>query len=214
MEYCMKKYVIFLVLLLAACTAQPMAEQRDANAVSQGQVQIQINPPTDVAEDQVRSPAAPMAEGGESAESPLTPLEPTGSEYQPYSTLGCQNLLTKAEFAGICEKENVDVTSKLGTKNCYVALKDKEDPRLTAEVSLTSYKDAEAAMTEFDRRLKVFNVGADKSVGDKAYTFPKLDRETLTFVKGANFVDVGADTRLCTKVQVKMLAQAVAAKLS
>ena len=209
----MKRYIVCLLLILAACAPAEVSDAPSDDDLDGSQVQMQINPPADGPVDETVTQPAMGIEGEGVDGTPLTPLEPTGYEYEPYSTLGCQNLLTAQEFSTACEVAFVDVTSKIGTKNCYINLRSREDERLTAGVSLLAFKNAEDAMTEFDRRLKIYVVGADRSVGEKAYTFPKLDRETLIFVRTAYLVEVGSDTRMCTKAQVKQLALVVDAKL-
>ncbi len=205
----MKKYLLLLFILVACVPPQtPQLEGAPKPAAEDGSVATYVvTPPAG------QPPAVQPSETGEIAEEPYTPLEPTGSKIEPYSKLGCSQLLTNADFADVCGKANVRVTSQVGTKNCYVNLKDFENELLTAGVSLIGFKNAEDAMTEFNRRLKVFNVGADKSVGEKAYTFAKLDRETLVFVRSEYLVEVGSDIRLCTKDQVKQLAIVVDSRL-
>lgn len=204
----MKKYLLLLLLLVACVPPQtPQLESAPKPAAEDGSVAtFVVTPPAG------QPPAVPPSDT-EVSEETLTPLEPTGSKIEPYSKLGCSQLLTNTDFANVCGKSNVKITSQIGTKNCYVNLKDYENERLTAGVSLIGFKNAEDAMTEFERRLKVFNVGADKSVGERAYTFPKLDRETLVFVRSEYLVEVGSDTRLCTDVQVKQLAMVVDSRL-
>lgn len=202
----MKKYLLLLLLLVACAPQSPQLATSSKPAAEDGNVATFV---VTKPESQI-SPAVPPSE---ISEEPYTPLEPTGSKIEPYSKLGCSQLLTNTDFANVCGKSNVKITSQIGTKNCYVNLKDYDNERLTAGVSLTGFKNSEDAMTEFERRLKVFNVGADKSVGEKAYTFPKLDRGTLVFVRSEYLVEVGSDTRLCTDVQVKQLAIIVDSRL-
>ena len=209
----MMKYLVLLLILLVACVPQPatpkMSEQAKAEQTSNAGLKINAVPEVATKEEVVQAGVEEVTK-----ETAPAPLETTGSEIQPYTKLGCEKLLTDADFAQVCGKADVRVTSQVGTANCYVNLKDYENERRTADVSLHGYKDAAAAKTEFDRRLKVLQVGADSSVGERAYTFPKLDRETLSFVKAEYIVDVGSDTHLCTKDQVKELALIVAGRLS
>lgn len=90
-----------------------------------------------------------------------------------------------------------------------VNIRAKGNDRLTAGVTLTGYKDAATAMKEFDRRLVVMKVGADKSVGDKAYEFPKLDRHTVNFIRNEFIIEVGSDSHICTEDGVEAVAKAV-----
>jgi hypothetical protein len=201
----MKKILFFVLLLLVACA--PAAPIAPKTAPEQAVVPvIQTN-------EEVTSPAQPgvpksSMDDGEIAN---TPLEPSGSEIDPYSELGCESLLSAQEFAEACSQspENFQVTHKIGTKNCYVNAKSRTDNRLTAGVSLTGFANAAAATKEFDRRLVVLKVGADKSVGERAYTFPKVDRQTINFVRNQFIVEVGSDTHLCSKESLLNVAMTV-----
>jgi hypothetical protein len=154
-------------------------------------------------------PSAVVTTGDD--EEPLSPVEPSGSRIDPYSELGCAELLSAQEFAQACNHDPADfqVTYKIGTRNCYVNAKSKSDNRLTAGVSLTGFDDAPTAIKEFDRRLVVLKVGADKSVGERAYTFPKVDRQIINFVRNEFIVEVGADHRLCSKEDLLNVAKFV-----
>ncbi len=189
------KWALVLLLILVACAPSPRAPpaipvpaQQPPEIVTQEEV---VSPPKDLPPRQVVSEAEPG-----------TPLEPSGYEIDPYTQLGCETLLTEEEFAAPCGKQATDivVTYRIGTRNCFVNVKDRASERLTAGVTLTGYKDAETAEAEFDRRLKVLKVGADDSVGERAYTSPvKLaDREEMEFLRNEFIVEGGTDTRLCS----------------
>jgi hypothetical protein len=200
----MKKILFFVLLLLVACA--PAAPIAPKTAPEQAVVPvIQTN-------EEVTSPAQPgVPKTSMDEETANTPLEPSGSVIDPYSELGCASLLSAQEFAEACSQspENFQVTYKIGTKNCYVNAKSKSDNRLTAGVSLTGFANAPAAIKEFDRRLVVLKVGADKSVGERAYTFPKVDRQTINFVRNQFIVEVGSDTHLCSKESLLNVAMTV-----
>lgn len=203
----MKKILFLVLLLLVACApAAPGPQARPAPVVE----------PTVMANEVVTSPPQPMPpQTVMTDEVTGTPMEPSGSVIDPYSQIGCEQLLTAAEFTAACHKEasNFVVTHKTGTKNCYVNAKDRQDNRLTAGVSLSGFGSSADAMEEFDRRLVVLKVGADKSVGEKAYTFPKVDRQTINFLKGKYIVEVGADNRLCSQEDLLNVARSVASRL-
>lgn len=199
----MKKILFFVLLLLVACA--PAAPIAPKTAPEAGVPIIQTN-------EEVTSPAQPgVPKTSMDEETANTPLEPSGSQIDPYSTLGCESLLSAQEFAEACSQspENFQVTYKIGTRNCYVNAKSRTDNRLTAGVSLTGFANSPAATKEFDRRLVVLKVGADKSVGERAYTFPKADRQTINFVRNQFIVEVGADTHLCSKESLLNVATAV-----
>jgi hypothetical protein len=201
----MKKILFFVLLLLVACApAAPIAPKTAPEKASVPVVQTKeevTSPP---------QPAAPKTSMNE-GETANTPLEPSGSAIDPYSELGCDGLLSAQEFAEACSQspDDFQVTHKIGTKNCYVNAKSKSDNRLTAGVSLTGFADAPAAIKEFERRLVVLKVGADKSVGERAYTFPKVDRQTINFVRNQFIVEVGSDTHLCSKESLLNVARTV-----
>ncbi len=202
----MKKILFFVLLLLVACApAAPRPQTQPAPVVQ----------PTVMANEVVTSPPQSMPPRSMAEEVTGTPIEPTGSIIDPYSQIGCEQLLTASEFASACGKDaaNFVVTHKIGTRNCYVNAKDYQDNRLTAGVSLLGFGSSADAMEEFERRLVVLKVGADKSVGEKAYTFPKVDRQTINFVKGKYIVEVGADSRLCSKEDLLNVARSVDSRL-
>lgn len=208
----MKKALFFLLLLLVACApAAPMPPKTTAPPAGEPSVSTQ----EEVTSPSQKAPPSAVTTTG-TDEEPGTPLEPSGSRIDPYSELGCSELLTSDEFAKACSKDpaSFQMTHKIGTRNCYVNVKDYQDNRLTAGASLTGFEDATTAMKEFERRLVVLKVGADKSVGEKAYTFPKVDRQIIYFVRGKFIVEVGADNRLCDKESLLNVARIVDGNLS
>jgi len=205
----MKKILAFLFLLLVACApAMPAKEPTPAKAPSEPQV---------TAQEEVVSPPQELPPKPTEIEEEVTgtPVEPTGWEHDPYSQLGCESLLTEEEFASSCGKDAsaLVVTYRIGTHNCFVNVKDRANERLTAGITLTGYDDAETAEKEFDRRLVVLKVGADKSVGERAYEFPKLDRETIHFLRDEFILEVGSDTRLCSEEGLYSVARIVDGRL-
>lgn len=200
----MKKILFFVLLLLVACApAAPIAPKTAPEKAAEPAIQTN---------EEVTSPAQPAVPKTSMDEKTAnTPLEPSGAPADPYSELGCDSLLSAKEFAEACSQspDDFQVTHKIGTKNCYVNAKSKTDNRLTAGVSLTGFANAPAAIKEFDRRLVVLKVGADKSVGERAYTFPKVDRQTINFVRNQFIVEVGSDTRLCSKESLLNVARIV-----
>ena len=195
--------VLMLMLLIACAPVAPPAKEMKAPGAADTSV---------VTKEEVVQPPQPKPVV-RPEEVTGTPIEPTGRKIDPYSQIGCEQLLSAPEFEKACGKETDSfiVTYKIGTKNCYVNARGKQNDRLTAGVSLTGFKDAVAAMTEFERRAHVLKVGADKSVGEKAYTNPAplVDRETVNFVRGEYIVEVGSDTRLCEKAGVTDVAHIV-----
>ncbi|MEM3154185.1 MAG: hypothetical protein QW165_01285 [Candidatus Woesearchaeota archaeon] len=204
----MKQVLFFVLLLLVACApAAPLPPKTTAPPSGEPAVTAQeevVSPPQEL-------PPAVITTGDDE-----TPLVSAGRKIDPYSELGCGQLLTAQEFADACGKDPASflVTHKTGTRNCYVNAKDYQDNRLTAGVSLTGFKDAFEAREEFDRRLVVLKVGADKSVGERAYTFPKADRHIIYFVRNHFIVEVGADTRLCSKDDLLNVARIVDSHLN
>ena len=191
----MRKILFVLLAVLIACSppqpvTTPAPEQHEAVVETQ---EVVTQPP---------QPAPEIAP---------TPSQETELEINPYTELGCEQLLTSEQFAAECGKTADDyiVTYKVGTRNCFVNIKDKQNDRLTAGVTLTGFANEEVATKEFDRRLVVLKVGADKSVGERAYTMTKVDRETVNFLREEFLVEVGADTRLCDKESITTLARAV-----
>lgn len=191
----MRKLLFVLLAVLIACSPpQPVTTPAPEQQESVVETQEEITSPPQPAPEPTPAPA-----------------EETELEIDPYTELGCEELLTAEQFSSACGKTADDyiVTYKVGTRNCFVNIKDKENDRLTAGVTLTGYADGETATEEFDRRLKVLRVGADKSVGERAYTMTKVDRETVNFLREEFLVEVGADTRLCEKENITELARTV-----
>lgn len=205
----MNKVLLALLVLVVACTPiQPTVNDNTMTPPAQTGVSTS---------EAVTSPAQPPAEEAMEDDSAM-PMEVTGEEIDPYSTLGCEKILTAEEFATACgiSADSITVTSKLGTRNCMINVLDKKDPRLTAGVSLTGYADDETAEKEFDRRLVVLKVGADTSVGERAYVKPNppIDRAMMYFLKNEFLVEAGADNRVCPADKVVEFAKVVASKLS
>ncbi len=200
----MKKLFLLLLLILVACApaAPPMPpvpapQPVEAQVITQEEV---VSPPQDL-------PPKPVEV--------LTPEEPSGYEVDPYTQLGCEQLLTSEDFAKSCGKTAGDfvVTYRVGTRNCFVNIKDRANERLTAGITLTGYADAETAEKEFDRRLVVLKVGADKSVGERAFEFPKLERESINFLRDEFILEVGSDTHLCEEEGLYGVARIVDGRL-
>src|SRR5574342_1242595 len=205
----MKKILFFVLLLLVACAPAAQTPPKTTGPPS--------GEPSISTQEEVTSPPQSPPSGVTTTgdDEPLSPMEPSGSAIDPYSELGCGQLLTEKEFAEACGKDPATflVTYKVGTRNCYVNAKDYQDNRLTAGVSLTGFDSAAEALKEFDRRLVVLKVGADKSVGERAYTFPKVDRQIINFVRNQFIVEVGADNRLCSKEDLLNVARVVDSNL-
>ncbi|VVB81113.1 Uncharacterised protein [uncultured archaeon] len=206
----MKKIVFLLLLLAVACAPiQPTVENNDTTKTTEPQVvaKEQVVAPPQAPKEKITAPEI------KNEAVPGTPLEPTGGTKDLYNLLGCQQLLSAEEFAKACGKDaaNFVVTYKTGSRNCIVNVKDKENERLTAGFSLTGYADAKAAATEFQRRLEVLKVGADDSIGERAYIPPMkmVDREALEFLRDKFIVEGGSDTRLCSKEGIAEVAKIV-----
>jgi hypothetical protein len=205
----MKWVLAALLLILVACApAMPPKEPVPAPKPVEPQVVTEekvVSPPKDL-------PPAPV---GIDEAITGTPVEPSGWEHDPYTQLGCEQLLAEEEFASSCGKsaDALVVTYRIGTRNCFVNVKDRANERLTAGITLTGYSDEETAEEEFDRRLVVLKVGADKSVGERAYEFPKLDRETIHFLRDEFILEVGSDTRLCDEEGLYSVARIVDGRL-
>src|SRR5574342_240092 len=206
----MKKILFFVLLLLVACAP---AAQTPPKTTGPPSGEPSISTQEEVTSPPQSPPSGVTTTGND--EEPLSPMEPSGSAIDPYSELGCGQLLTEKAFAEACGKDPATflVTYKVGTRNCYVNAKDYQDNRLTAGVSLTGFDSAAEALKEFDRRLVVLKVGADKSVGERAYTFPKVDRQIINFVRNQFIVEVGADNRLCSKEDLLNVARVVDSNL-
>ncbi len=194
----MKYLAIFLVLLLACSTALKPSEPQP---VSQAEVE---------AEEQVTRPAQDLTEP--------VPATPPAQERipEPYSKLGCEQLLTPEQFASACGKmvSELVVTSKIGTRNCFINIRDRRNERLTAGITLTAMDDEKTAKKEFERRAAVVKQEMSSAAGEQAYFFPKLERQTITFLRGNYIVEVGADTKLCDDEKLPSLARTVDSRLS
>ncbi len=201
----MKKIILFLLLLMVACApSAPVVKDTDTVA----------SEPVVVAEEKVDVPPAQAPPVAEKVEA--EPVE-TGSVAEPYSRLGCESLLSAEEFAKECNKtaDSLVVTYRIGTRNCVVNIKDGENERLTAGIALTGYSEEGVAKIEFERRLAVKKVGADSSVGERAYVPPLklVDRESLEFLRGRFIVEAGTDTRLCSKEGLMAVSKIVDSRL-
>lgn len=205
----MKHLVLALLLVLVACAPAP--QMSDTN-VPVSQVEPEV-----LAKEEVVSPPVVNSamEGEEMEDVPESVV--SESYYEPYSQLGCESLLTADEFAAECGKSADDmvVTYKIGTKNCFVNVKDRLNERLTAGISLTAYKTGFDAAEEFERRLKVLKVGADKSVGERAYEKPNppVDRTEMYFLREEFIVQIGSDVRLCSEESLLSVAKLVDSRL-
>jgi len=198
----MKKLVILLLIVLVACApALPEPEVKEEPKMDKQPVSV-------ITQEEVSKKSVKEEEV-----IPPTPVvsKPVRSYIEPYSQLGCEQMLTEEDFAQVCEQDanNLVVTYKIGTNNCFVNVKDRLNERLTAGITLTAFDSAADAMKEFERRLKVLMVGADRSIGERAYTFPKVDRETVNFVRNEFIVEVGSDTRLCSKEGLEAVARII-----
>jgi len=201
----MKKLIALLLVFALACTAPAphappaQAPTPEPTVMASEQSQGAVTPPTYTSE--------PAADNMEEQETPVN----AKLDIAPYTELGCEQVLTADQFANACHNDSSEfvVTYKVGTRNCLINVKSRSDARLTAGVTLTGFADGTAATTEFDRRLKVFNVGADKSVGERAYTFPKVDRATVNFVRNEYIIEVGSDTRICSEGDLLSVAKVV-----
>ncbi|MBW2969703.1 hypothetical protein KY309_01555 [Candidatus Woesearchaeota archaeon] len=199
----MKKTILLLLLLMVACApTQPTVQDKGMEKITEPQITTK--------EEVITTPPTP-------------PVQAQAEEAEPqkiidlYSQIGCGQLLTAEEFAKECGKtaDDIIVTYRTGTRNCMVNVKDRQNERLTSGISLTGYTDKEAATKEFDRRLVVLKVGADKSVGERAYTPPikMVDREALEFIRDNYIVEAGTDTRLCPKAGLQAISRIVDSRL-
>src|SRR3989344_4526210 len=112
---------------------------------------------------------------------PLSPVENTEHVIDPYSELGCEQLLSAEQFAASCGKDASDfvITYKIGTQNCFINIRDRQNERRTAGITLSGFEDTEHAAREFERRAKVLGRNITTTVGEQSYRFSQLDRELL-----------------------------------
>ncbi|RMD57447.1 hypothetical protein D6825_03985 [Candidatus Woesearchaeota archaeon] len=210
--------ILSLITLLFACAPVQDSTQIENKAkdikANDGALSESEQKEEQVTEEIVAQAQAPAKEKEQESESQSAKTEEQQAQtaepaYEPYTELGCENLLTKEQAAQACNKppQELVITYKVGTRNCFVNIKHKENSRLTAGITLTAYEDGTTAAKEFQRRLEVLKLGADKSVGERAYEFPKKDRQEISFLRDEYIVEVGADTRLCTEEQVLELAK-------
>lgn len=198
---------VSLLLVLAACAPAQAPEEpvvpspKEPKVVTQEEV---TQPPQEEVIETVQY------EGAEEEVSPGPTSEETYA-VEPYTQLGCEQLLTASEFASMCGQEEamLVVTYKVGTRNCFVNVKQRENERLTAGVTLTKYEVSGEAKEEFERRMDVLNVDAVDTVGERSYEFPKVDRQTINFLRDAFIVEVGSDTRLCAEDKLLDVAKKV-----
>lgn len=195
------KYLALLLILLLACSTVP--KPSEPQPITQTEVETQ---------EKITRPAQNLTE----AQIPPTPLSVPEKIPEPYTKLGCEQLLTEEQFANACGKIKSDlvITSKIGTRNCFVNIRDRRNERLTAGVTLTAYEDSLTAREEFERRVAVLKQEMSSVAGEQAYLFPKLGRQTVTFLRANYIVEVGADTRLCEDEKLPSLAKTVDSKLS
>ena len=205
------KRLVLLLLILVACA--PVEPETPVEPVSKPISQPDVTTTESVVSAPKKAPVAPVEDKDD--EVPLSPVENIDYDIDPYSQLGCEQLLTAEQFAESCGKDagTLVVTYRIGTRNCIVNIKDYSNERLTAGITLTGFSDAETAEEEYDRRLRVLKVGADKSVGERAYEFPKLDRQTINFLRDEFIVEVGADSKLCEEEGLYGVAKVVDAHL-
>ncbi|MBS3125196.1 hypothetical protein J4211_03005 [Candidatus Woesearchaeota archaeon] len=196
--------VLLVLVLVAACsepkrlTPEPLAplEQRNVEAVEKVTRPAQNFTPEPTPEEH---------------KVPLSPLENTENVPDPYSSIGCEQLLTAEQFASACQKmaDTFVVTSQIGTRNCFVNIRDRDNERRTAGLTLTGFSDAQAAKKEFERRAHVLGRNLSTSAGEQSYQFTKVDRETLTFLRSNYIVEVGVDKQLCNEDELPVLAQSI-----
>jgi|GEM_PF-1951348 len=204
----MKKLVLVLLALLVACA--PSVVDKDTAVPS-------IEPTVETSEE-VTSPAEPATPPVEKTEeamekTPLAPLENVEYQINPYTQLGCENLLTAEQFASACQTNmsDLEVTYKVGTNNCYVNIKSSGKLGYTAGIALTGSASDEAAAKEFDRRLQVLKAGAYDTIGERYFNFPNpvINSRELYFLRNEFIVKVNADERLCPSAYVEELARVV-----
>jgi hypothetical protein len=174
----MKKALFLLLAFLIACAPvqEAPSEMQDTDIKD---TEVRTIEKVDSAPEPVRMREKPE----EKQEVAPAPEVKEGRVFEPYTKLGCEKLLSDEEFTAKCGPAVV-VTYKTGTNNCFISMKDYENERLTAGITLTAYESAETAMAEFERRAEVLKIDLNTFVGEKVYEFPKFDRETFNFVRG------------------------------
>jgi len=203
----MKKLVLVLLALLVACA--PSVVDKDTT--------VPAMEPTVETSEEVTSPAetsAPVESTEEVMEkAPLAPLENTEYQINPYTQLGCEQLLTAEQFASACQSNmsDLEMTYKVGTNNCFVNIKSSGKLGYTAGISLTGFASDEAAAKEFDRRLQVLKAGAFDTIAERYYNFPNptINSRELYFLRDQFIVKVNSDERLCPSDNVEELARVV-----
>jgi hypothetical protein len=117
-------------------------------------------------------------------------------------------------FAAACQTdEEVVVSAKIGTNNCFINIKSREFERRTAGMVLDKFDSAEAAQAELRRRAQMRNRGVGDEVGDAEYEYEQVDRNVRDFVRGSSMVSVGSDIRLCSAENLLIFARALDARL-
>ena len=201
--------VLLVLVLLFACSEPQKLTPEPAASLDQGNVETI---------EQVTKPAQNFTPEPTPQESkvPLSPLENTPHVADPYSSIGCEQLLTTEQFASACQKtaDTLVVTSKIGTRNCYVNIRDRDNERRTAGLTLTGFEDAEKAKNEFERRAKVLGRNITSEAGEQSYRASQFERELITFLRGSYIIEIGVDTRLCNIDKLPVLAQSVDKQLS
>ena len=195
--------VLGLVLLLACAAPQAPEQKQPAPSAP-----VAPSPAEKVVVEEKTEPQpAP-------AEVPPGPLETTGWVPEPYSQLGCEQLVTEAMFTTPCQsKEEVVITARIGTNNCHINIKSREYDRRTAGVVLEKFDSAEKAMAELRRRAGMRQRGVGDAVGDGEYQYEQVDANVIDFAKGSSIVSVRSDERLCSKENLVEFAKSVAGKL-
>jgi hypothetical protein len=203
----MKKLVLVLLAVLVACAPVPVVNDNNGApsmepTVETSEVVTQPSSPPIVEEEVVMEEKTPPA--------PITNMD---YEIAPYTQLGCEQMLTKEQFAEACgaDVSDLEVTAKVGTNNCYVNIKSISKMGYTAGIALTGFGSANKATTEFDRRLKVFKAGAFDTIAERWFNFPNpvVDSRELYFLRDQFIVKVTADNRLCPSEKVEEVARVV-----
>jgi len=203
----MKKFVLVLLAVLVACAPAPVVNDNTGAPLME---------PTVETSEVVTQPPSPVVEETEvvmEEKVPPAPIENMDYEIAPYTQLGCEQMLTKEQFAEACGSDvsDLEVTAKVGTNNCYVNIKSISKMGYTAGIALTGFGSAEKAAAEFDRRLKVFKAGAFDTIAERWFNFPNpvVDSRELYFLRDQFIVKVTADNRLCPSEKVEEVARVV-----